>query len=88
MKQGDKLIFSSGNYVANMTLGKTYTVLEFDPNNGPEWPAGSFGKPFVCVHNDKNQPVMLHASRFKPTPFDEYGFYGENNGPLPETKKD
>jgi len=34
MKQGDKLIFKSRGHFTDMTQGKVYTVLDFDPNNG------------------------------------------------------
>jgi len=67
MKQGDKLIFSSRDFFINMTIGKTYTVLEFDPNNGTEWPKGCFGAPMVLVHNDKGQPSWWRVTRFKTT---------------------
>ncbi len=65
MKQGDKLVFKSRGYFTSMTQGKTYAVLDFDPNNGPEWPAGSFGNPMVKVQNDKGGESWWKTYRFK-----------------------
>ncbi len=65
MKQGDRLVFKSRGYFTDMTQGKVYTVLDFDPNNGPEWPAGCFGNPLVKVQNDKGGESWWKTYRFK-----------------------
>ena len=66
MHVGDTIVLGdrrSNITLNNMTEGKAYTVVEYDPNTA-SWPDGCSGDPFVTVFNDAGHKVELRASRF------------------------
>jgi hypothetical protein len=66
MKKGEIISFGDRRDHSNfnsMTVGKSYTVLEYDANK-TGWPHGCCGQPFVTITNDWGSVVTLLADRF------------------------
>lgn len=76
MKAGDSVVFGDRrNHSAmdHMTVGKTYTVMEYDEND-TGWPEGCSGSPMIMITNDQGSQGIMFASRF-----DEINNKGDSN---------
>ena len=66
LKKGDWIIYRKGQRTNHpmFTAGKAYQVIEYDHNDGPEWPSGCSGRPMVTARGDDGIKVISLASRF------------------------
>ena len=66
---GDRVVYhapSGGNgYPKGMAEGHPYEVIDRDLNDGPGWPDGCTGTPFVTVKKDDGQPFSAFFYRFE-----------------------
>lgn len=66
---GDRVTYTGVSglpYPSRLTEGKAYPVTYVDRNDGPEWPAGTCGTPFVAILADDGRPFEAFSYRFKP----------------------
>lgn len=67
MNKGDKIKCKRNDGYPTLTVGKTYTVKQYDPPSpepgiGFTWPA------YVTLEGDTGREVTAHASRFEVIP--------------------